>query len=62
MPPRTATIEAGTQLELMSIEKDVFFTMIAEDPQTGANVTRAIAERLERTTRDLGAALAANKS
>jgi len=60
--PRTATIEAGTQLELMSIEKDVFFTMIAEDPQTGANVTRAIAERLERTTRDLGAALAANKS
>ena len=42
--------------------KDVFFTMIAEDPQTGANVTRAIAERLERTTRDLGAALAANKS
>jgi signal-transduction protein with cAMP-binding, CBS, and nucleotidyltransferase domain len=57
--PRTATIEAGTGLQVMSIEKDVFFTLIAEDPQMSARVTRSVAERLERTTRDLGEALSA---
>ena len=57
--PRTATIQASTALQVMSIEKDIFFSLIAEDPQMSARVTRSVAERLERTTRDLGDALSA---
>ena len=60
--PRTATIQAGTGLQVMSIEKDIFFTLIAEDPQMSARITRSVAERLERTTRDLGEALSAGGS
>ena len=60
--PRTATIQAGTELQVMSIEKDIFFTLIAEDPQMSARITRSVAERLERTTRDLGEALSAGGS
>ena len=43
----------------MSIDKDIFFTLMAEDPQMSIRVTRSVAERLERTTRDLGEALSA---
>ena len=57
--PRTATIEAGSNLQVMSIDKDIFFTLMAEDPQMSIRVTRSVAERLERTTRDLGEALSA---
>ena len=46
----------------MSIEKDIFFTLIAEDPLMSARITRSVAERLERTTRDLGEALSAGGS
>ena len=57
--PRTATIEAGSNLQVMSIDKDIFFTLMAEDPQMSIRVTRSEADRLERTTRDLGEALSA---
>jgi len=51
--PRTATIQAASDLQVMSIAKDFFFKLIAEDPDMSARITRSVAERLERTTRDL---------
>ena len=54
--PRTATVMAGEPLTVLSISKDVFIKLIAEDAEMSARITRSIAERLERTTRDLSAA------
>ena len=51
--PRTATIQAHSDLQVMSIAKDFFFKLIAEDLDMSARITRSVAERLERTTRDL---------
>ena len=51
--PRTATIKAASNLNVMSISKDVFFKLISEDVDMSARVTRSVADRLERTTRDL---------
>ena len=56
--PRTATIKARTDVTVLSISKDTFFKLIAEDLDMSARLTRAVAERLERTTRDLGEATA----
>ena len=52
--PRTATIKARTDVTVLSISKDTFFKLIAKDLDMSARLTRAVAERLERTTRDLG--------
>ena len=54
--PRTATIQAASDLTVMSVAKDVFFKLISEDTEMSARLTRSVAERLERTTRDLSAA------
>ncbi len=54
--PRTATIRASTELSLMSISKDVFFKLISEDVNMSARVTRFLADRLVRTTKDLSEA------
>ena len=54
--PRTATVTANEPLTVLSISKDVFIKLIAEDAEMSARITRSIAERLERTTRDLSAA------
>ncbi|MDP6426398.1 MAG: ABC transporter transmembrane domain-containing protein [Rhodospirillales bacterium] len=51
--PRTATIRAATDLSVMSISKDIFFKLISEDQNVSAQLTRSVADRLERTTRDL---------
>ena len=51
--PRTATIKAGSDLTLMSISKDIFVKLVAEDVDMSARLTRSVADRLERTTRDL---------
>jgi CRP-like cAMP-binding protein/ABC-type iron transport system FetAB ATPase subunit len=56
--PRSATIRAAGELTVMTISKDVFLKMVAEDVEMSARVTKAIAERLERTTRDLTSASA----
>jgi CRP-like cAMP-binding protein len=56
--PRTATIVAAQNLSLMSISKDVFVKLVAEDVDMSARLTRAVAERLERTTQDLSKASA----
>ncbi|NQV55362.1 MAG: cyclic nucleotide-binding domain-containing protein [Rhodospirillales bacterium] len=54
--PRTATVRAGSDLSVMSISKDVFFKLISEDLEVSAQLTRSVADRLERTTRDLSQA------
>ncbi|MBT7266093.1 MAG: ATP-binding cassette domain-containing protein [Rhodospirillaceae bacterium] len=54
--PRTATIKAASDLNVMGISKDVFFKLISEDVDMSARVTRSVADRLERTTRDLSEA------
>lgn len=54
--PRTATIKARTDITVLSISKDTFFKLIAEDLDMSARLTRSVADRLERTTRDLGVA------
>lgn len=54
--PRTATIQAKTDITVLSISKDTFFKLIAEDLDMSARLTKSVADRLERTTRDLGVA------
>lgn len=54
--PRTASIRAATDLVLMSISKDIFFKLIAEDADVSARLTRSVAMNLERTTRELSSA------
>ncbi|MBT7032849.1 MAG: cyclic nucleotide-binding domain-containing protein [Rhodospirillaceae bacterium] len=56
--PRTATMRASSDLSVMSIAKDIFFKLISEDQDVSAQLTRSVADRLERTTRDLSAAAA----
>ena len=54
--PRTASIVAAKPLTLMSISKDIFFKLLAEDADVSARLTRSVAMNLERTTRDLSMA------
>ncbi|GEM_PF-34052 len=54
--PRTASIVASTPLTVMSISKDVFIKLVAEDVEMSARVTRSIADSLVRTTEDLSEA------
>jgi CRP-like cAMP-binding protein len=54
--PRTATIKATNSLNLMSISKDIFFKLISEDASMSGRVTRFLADRLVRTTKDLSEA------
>ena len=56
--PRSATIQAATDLVVLTLTKDVFLKLIAEDVAMSARITRAVADRLERTTRELSEASA----
>lgn len=51
--PRTATIVARTELNVLTISKDNFLKMLQEFPEMGLEVMRVLAQRLEKTTRDL---------
>lgn len=51
--PRTATIRAKTDLGVLAISKDNFLKMLREFPEMGFEVMRVLAQRLEKTTRDL---------
>lgn len=52
--PRTATVRAKTSLVALSISKEHFFKLISNFPDMGTEVMRALAHRLERTTREFG--------
>ncbi|PHQ70370.1 MAG: cyclic nucleotide-binding protein [Sneathiella sp.] len=51
--PRTATIQAASELTALRITKDVFFRMVTEFPEMAVEMMRVLAERLVRTTDEL---------
>ncbi|HIC80919.1 cyclic nucleotide-binding domain-containing protein [Pelagibius sp.] len=57
--PRTASVEAASQLTTLKITKDLFFRMIMDFPEMGVEVMRVLAHRLEQTTTQLRVARAA---
>jgi len=52
--PRTATVRASTTLVALAIQKDQFFKLLTNFPDMAVEVMRALAHRLERTTREFG--------
>lgn len=52
--PRTATVRAVTPITALSISKEHFFKMLSNFPDMAVEVMRALAHRLERTTREFG--------
>ncbi len=57
--PRTATVTAKSDLTTLCISKDLFFRMVCEFPEMAIEIMRVLAQRLERTTRELRNALTA---
>ena len=55
--PRTATVRADSELTTLAISKDQLFRMIGEFPDMAGEIMRELAQRLERTTTQLRAAL-----
>jgi CRP/FNR family transcriptional regulator, cyclic AMP receptor protein len=51
--PRTATVKAKEELEVLKISKDLFFRMISEFPQMSVEIMRELAARLDRTNDQL---------
>ena len=51
--PRTATIQAKTELEALCISKDLFFRLVREFPEMAVEIMRVLASRLELTTSHL---------
>jgi CRP-like cAMP-binding protein len=51
--PRTATVQAKSELITLRIAKELFFRLGTEFPQMTFEVMREIALRLEKTTNDL---------
>ncbi|MEP3049604.1 MAG: Crp/Fnr family transcriptional regulator [Roseibium sp.] len=54
--PRTATLVAANQMDVLTVSKDDFLKLLKEFPDISLEVMRTLAVRLERTTRDLAAA------
>jgi CRP/FNR family transcriptional regulator, cyclic AMP receptor protein len=53
--PRTATVVAHCDLEILRLSKDGFFHLITHFPQFGIEVMREVAARLHHTTQALTA-------
>jgi CRP-like cAMP-binding protein len=51
--PRTATVQAATELTTLRITADLFFRMLMDFPEMGVEVMRVLAHRLEQTTAQL---------
>jgi CRP-like cAMP-binding protein len=51
--PRTATVQAETELTTLRITSDLFLRMLMEFPEMGVEVMRVLAHRLEQTTAQL---------
>ncbi|MBT3703554.1 MAG: Crp/Fnr family transcriptional regulator [Alphaproteobacteria bacterium] len=58
--PRTASVKAKEDLEVLKISKDLFFRMISEFPQMSVEIMRELAARLYRTTDQLMRAVSQN--
>ncbi len=57
--PRTASVQAATELTALKITKELFFRMVMDFPEMGVEVMRVLAHRLEQTTNQLRMARAA---
>ncbi|MBN9669745.1 Crp/Fnr family transcriptional regulator [Roseibium aggregatum] len=51
--PRTATLVAANDMDVLTVSKDDFLKLLKEFPDISLEVMRTLATRLERTTRDL---------
>lgn len=51
--PRTATVRAQSNLEVLKIKKEHFLGLIRDFPELGIEVMRELASRLSKTTADL---------
>ena len=60
--PRTATVQAVSELVTLRIAKELFFRLVTEFPQMAVEIMRVLAQRLEKTTADLREARAQGKS
>jgi CRP-like cAMP-binding protein len=56
--PRTATVVAHGNLEILRLSKNGFFQLVTQFPQVGIEVMSALAAKLHRTTQALTAARA----
>jgi CRP/FNR family transcriptional regulator, cyclic AMP receptor protein len=56
--PRTATVVAHGDLEILRVSKEGFFHLVTQFPQVGVEVMSALAAKLDRTTQALTAARA----
>lgn len=52
--PRTATVRAKTEVVALAVSKEHFFKLLNTFPDIAVEVMRALAHRLERTTRQFG--------
>jgi CRP-like cAMP-binding protein len=52
--PRTATVRARSEVIALSVSKEHFFKLLSNFPDMAVEVMRALAHRLERTTREFG--------
>ena len=60
--PRTATVQAVSELVTLRIAKELFFRLVTEFPQMAVEIMRVLAQRLEKTTADLREARAQGRS
>jgi CRP-like cAMP-binding protein len=51
--PRTATVQAATELTTLKITTELFFRMLMDFPEMGVEIMRVLAHRLEQTTAQL---------
>lgn len=51
--PRTATVQAATELTTLRITAELFLRMLMDFPEMGVEVMRVLAHRLEQTTAQL---------
>ncbi len=56
--PRTATVQAASEMVTLCISKELFFRLVTEFPQMAVEIMRVLAQRLEKTTRQLREAVA----
>jgi CRP-like cAMP-binding protein len=52
--PRTATVRATSEVVALAVSKEHFFKLLSNFPDMAVEVMRALAHRLERTTREFG--------
>jgi CRP-like cAMP-binding protein len=59
--PRTATVQAASEMVTLCISKELFFRLVTEFPQMAVEIMRELAQRLEKSNQQLRAAIAARQ-